>query len=147
MIEFFGRLWWQNWRFSYFLYYYFVFLYNSSVRIGNPWLFRTCFHTRIFSKYYFRTHYNIGSSNILIEWLKIRNNFRTLATSLSNLLWKMWICVNAFLLFFFRSSLGVLAKNNLAEKQIDVEIQVTWKHGPAWKLTEECKVYRYKLQR
>ena len=33
-------------------------------------------------------------------------------------------------------------KNNPTEKQIDVEIQATLKHGPAWKL----KVYRYKLQ-
>ena len=36
MIEFFGRLWVQNWRVSYFLYYCFVFLHNSSVRIGSP---------------------------------------------------------------------------------------------------------------
>ena len=41
MIEFFGRLWVQNWRVSYFLYYCFVFLHNSSVRIRSPELFRT----------------------------------------------------------------------------------------------------------
>ena len=40
-----------------------------------------------------------------------------------------------------------MAKNNPTEKQIDVEIQPTLKHGSAWKLTEECKVYHYKLQR
>ena len=37
-----------------------------------------------------------------------------------------------------------MAKNNPAEKQIDVEIQLTLKHRSAWKLTEECKVYCYK---
>ena len=50
MIEFFRRLWAQNWRVSYFLYYCSVFLHNSSVRIGSPWLFRTCFSSKIFSK-------------------------------------------------------------------------------------------------
>ena len=40
-----------------------------------------------------------------------------------------------------------MAKNYPIEKQIDIEIQVTLKHVPAWKLREECKVYRYKLQR
>ena len=62
MIEFFGRLWVQNWRVSYFLYYCFVFLHNSSVRIRRAELFRTCFYTNIFSKRNFRTHYNVGSS-------------------------------------------------------------------------------------
>ena len=38
-----------------------------------------------------------------------------------------------------------MAKNNPTEKQIDVEIQATLKHGPAPKLTEECKVYRFKI--
>ena len=38
-----------------------------------------------------------------------------------------------------------MAKNNPTEKQIDVEIQATLKHRLAWKLTEECKVYRYKI--
>ena len=33
--------------------------------------------------------------------------------------------VNALLLFFFRSCLGIMAKNNLTAKQIDVEIQAT----------------------
>ena len=39
-----------------------------------------------------------------------------------------------------------MAKNNPTEKQIDVETQVTLKHGPAWKLTEKGKVYRYKFK-
>ena len=38
-----------------------------------------------------------------------------------------------------------MAKNNQTEKQIEVDIQATLKHRPAWKLTEECKVYRYKI--
>ena len=38
-----------------------------------------------------------------------------------------------------------MAKNNPTKKQIDVEIQVTLKHSRAWKLTEECKIYRYKI--
>ena len=37
-------------------------------------------------------------------------------------------------------------KTKPTEKQIDVDIQATLKHRPVWKLTEECKVYRYKLQ-
>ena len=91
MIKFFGRLWVKNWRFSYFLYYCFVFLHNSSLRIGSQWLFRTCFDAKIFRKCNFRTHYNIGSSTVLIQSLKIRNNCRIIATSPSNVLWKMWI--------------------------------------------------------
>ena len=63
MIEFFGRLWVQNWNFSYFLCHCFVFSHNSSVRIENPCLFCTCIYTKIFSKYNFRTHYNVGIRN------------------------------------------------------------------------------------
>ena len=33
-----------------------------------------------------------------------------------------------------------MAKNNPTNEQINVGIQAT-----AWKLTEECKVYRYKI--
>ena len=51
----------------------------------------------------------------------------------------------ALFLFFFRSYLAGMAKNNQTEKQIDVDIQATLKHRPAWKLTEECKVCRYKI--
>ena len=74
--------------YSCFLYYCFVFLH-----IGSPLLFCTCFHTKISSKCNFRSHFNVGSSTILIESLKTRNNCRTLATAPSNLLWKMWIWV------------------------------------------------------
>ena len=65
MIEFFGRFWVQNRHFSYFLCHCFDFLH-------------VCFQTKIFSKCKFRTHYNLGSSTILIESLKIRNNSRVL---------------------------------------------------------------------
>ena len=63
MIEFFGRLWVQNWYFSYFLCHCFVFFHNSSVRIGTPWLFCICIYTKTFSKYNSRTHYNVGIRN------------------------------------------------------------------------------------
>ena len=90
MIEFFGRFWVQNWHFSYFLCHCFPFLHNP-IRVSIPWLFRTCFHIKIFNKCNFRTHYNVGSSIILIESLKFRNNSRIAVTSPSNLLWKVWI--------------------------------------------------------
>ena len=93
-------------------------------------------------------HFNVSSSTILIESLKTRNNYKTLATAPSNLLRKMWIWVFwilCLILSFFRSCFAVMAKNNPTEKQIDVQNQATLKHRPAWKLTEECKVYRYKI--
>ena len=40
IIEFLGRLWVQSWLVSYLLCYCFVFLHNSSVRIGSPYFFR-----------------------------------------------------------------------------------------------------------
>ena len=83
-----------KWRFSYFLYYCFVFLHNSSVRIGSPWLFRTCFQTKVFSKRNFCRLNKAGSSTILTELLSIRNNCTTLATSPSNLLWKMYVDIS-----------------------------------------------------
>ena len=43
----------------------------------------------------------------------------------------------ALLLFFFRTALQDMAKNNPTEKQMNAEIQATLKHAPAWKLTEE----------
>ena len=97
MIEFFGRLCVQNWHFSYFLCHCFVFLHNS-VRISIPWLFRTYFHTKIFSKCNFRKHY-VGSNTILIESLKFRNNSRITVSSPSNLLCKLWIWVFWILCF------------------------------------------------
>ena len=143
MIELFGRLWVQNWRVSYFLYCCFVFLHNCTVRFGSPELFRTCSYTKISRKRNFRTHFNVGSSIILIESLKTRNNCTT-----SHLLWKMWIWVFWMLcltLVFLYKLPCFMAKNNPTEKQIHVEIQATLKHRPAWKLTKECKVYCYKI--
>ena len=40
-----------------------------------------------------------------------------------------------------------MAKNNPTKKQIDVETQATLKHRSAWKLREECKFYRYKIEK
>ena len=80
MIELFGRFWVQNWHLSYLLCHCFV-------------LFRTCFHSKILSKCNFCTYYSVGSSTILIESLKFRNNSRITLASPSNLLWKLWIWV------------------------------------------------------
>ena len=57
--------------------------------------------------------------------------------------------VNIMLCYYFslEAVLQGVAKNNRTKKQIDAEGQTTLKHAPAWKLTEECKVYGYKLQR
>ena len=98
MIEFFERLRIQNWHFSYFLRHCFVFLHNA-IKMSISWLFRICFHTKIFSKCNFRTHYNVGSSTALIESLKFRNNPWITVTSPSNLLWKLWILVFWILCF------------------------------------------------
>ena len=104
-IWWFGNLWVPNWHFLFFLYYCFAFFYNSSVRIGSSWLFRTCFHTKIFSKHNFRTHHNVGSSTTapVVESLKTRNNYRTLVTSPSNILWKMrvWFFSDIILSYYF----------------------------------------------
>ena len=77
-----SRLWVQNWYFSYSLCHCFVFLHNS-IRISLSWLFRTCFHTKIVTlvKCSFPTHYNVGSSSILIESVMFRNNSRITVTS------------------------------------------------------------------
>ena len=58
-----------------------------------------CFHTKIFSKCKFRTHYNVGSSTTLIESLKFRNNSRITVSYPRNLLWKVWIWVFWILCF------------------------------------------------
>ena len=73
--------------FSYSLCHCFVFLHNS-ITISLSWLFRTCFYTKIviLVKCNFRTHYHVGSSSILIEWLMFRNNPSITVTSPSNLL-------------------------------------------------------------
>ena len=59
MIESFGRLWVQNWHFSCFLCHSFDFAYG-------------CFHNKIFSKCKFLAHYNLSSSTILTESLKVQ---------------------------------------------------------------------------
>ena len=64
MIEFFGRLWVQNWHFSYFLCHCFDFLHG-------------CFHTKI--------------SAPALFWF--RKNSRIVVSSPSNLLWKLWLWV------------------------------------------------------
>ena len=53
--------------------------------------------------------------------------------------------LNIMLWYYFslEAVLQGMAKNNPTEKQIDAEIQATFKHGSAGKL----KLYRYKLQR
>ena len=47
--------------------------------------------------------------------------------------------------FSLEAALLTWLKTTQPKKQIDVEIQATLKHRPASKLTEECKVYRYKI--
>ena len=99
MIEIFGRLWTQNWHYTYFFCHCVGFLYICSVTIGSPRLFRTCFQTKILNKSNFHTYYNVCSSTKLIESLKFRNNSRIIATSRTNLLWKTWIWVFRILYF------------------------------------------------
>ena len=125
----------QNWCFSYSLCHCFVFLHNS-ITISLSWLFRTCFYTKIviLVKCNFRTHYHVGSSSILIEWLMFRNNPSITVTSPSNLLWKLWIWVFwilRLLLFFLRRVLQGVAKNNPTKKELNAQIQATLKHMPA----------------
>ena len=67
--------------------------------LHGPWLFRTYFHTNIFRKCKFRTHYNVGSSTILIKSVNFRNNSGIAASSPSNLLWKLWLWVFWILCF------------------------------------------------
>ena len=130
----FGRLWVQDWHFSYFFSRCFNFLHGS-------WLFRTCFHSKIFCKCNFCTHYNVGSSTTLTESLKFRNNSRIAETSHSYLLWKLWIWVFWILLLYYNFSLEVVlhgaAKNSPTKKETDAKISVTLKHASSWKLAEE----------
>ena len=69
-----------------------------------PWLFRPYFHTKSFRKCKFRTHYNVGSSTILIESLKFRSNSQIAVSFPSNFVtfpsnfpsefsWKLWLWV------------------------------------------------------
>ena len=84
----------KKWYFSYSLCHCFFFI-HKYIRISLSWLFRTCFHTKIVTlvRCNFRTHYKVGSSSFMIEWLMFRSNSRITMTSPSNLLWKLWIWV------------------------------------------------------
>ena len=57
------------------------------------------------------------------------------------------IFLNIMLCYYFSLEAVLLSwlKITLPKKQVDVENRATLKHGPAKKLTEECKVYRYKI--
>ena len=103
MIEFSGRLWVPNWHFSNFLCHCFDFLHG-------PWLFRTCYQTKIVSKCKckFRLHYNIGSSTIP-DWIaKVQNQLPN-SSEFSQYLHKyvnMSFLNLMLLLFLFRSALA-----------------------------------------
>ena len=60
MIWFFRLHWVQYWHFLYFLNHCFV-VHHNSIRISIPWLFRTCFYTKISNKSNFRMYYSVGS--------------------------------------------------------------------------------------
>ena len=128
----------------------FVF-FHSSIRISIPWLFCTCFHTKIFSKCNFCTHYNVGSSTILIELLKFRNNFRITVTSSSNLLWRlsMWAFLNIILRYYFslETILQDVAKNNSTKGRSMQKLRRHWSMQHENSQKGKCKVYRYKLRR
>ena len=112
--------------------YSFVFHRNSSVRLGSPWLFRTCFHTKIFGKRNFCTLNKIGSITILLGPLKIRNIFSEF--SQKSIVKNMNMSfLNVMICYYFSLETVLLSwlKINLREKQINVEIQATLKHGPA----------------
>ena len=117
---------------SYFLCHRFALLHNS-IRIKSPRLFRTCFHTRIFSKCNFRTHYNFSFSTILIESLRFRNNYRITVASPSKIVKAVNMSfLNIMLCFYFslEAVLQSVAKNN------STRIQAILKHAPARTLTE-----------
>ena len=101
-----------------------------------PW-FRTCFHTKIFSKCKFRTHHNVGSSTILIELVKFRKNSRIAVSSPSNLLWKLWLWVflNIILCYYF--SLEAVLQAVSGQKTNQRKSSGKLKHVPAWKLAGE----------
>ena len=110
IILFWSLMWWWIFldvfgykidNFLYFFFYGFAFLHNSSVRIGSSYFhsYFTCF----------------------LESLKIRNNYWILATSLIVKNVNMsFFEYYAVLLFFFRSCIAAMVKNNPTEKQTDV---------------------------
>ena len=134
---------------SYFLCHYFVFL-NNSIRISIPWLFRTYFHTKIFSNYNFHTHYNVGSSTILIESLKFRKNSRIKVVYPSNLLSKLWIWdfwILCFVIIFLeKRSCKAWLKMTLPKNKPMQKCRQHW-GMPQLENSQKgkCKVYCYKL--
>ena len=102
------RIIWTSWgtKLTILLCHCLVFLHNCSVRIGNPWLFRACFYIKIFSKC------NCHTSAPALFWknrYSSENNSTIIATSPTNLLWKMWIlsflhCVKRVHILSFSSS-------------------------------------------
>ena len=135
MIEFFERLWVQNWYFSYFLCHCFDFFLVLVLETGLHGYFVLVFIPKSLASITFGRFTKLQSET----------TSRIIATSPSNLLWKMWIWVfyeyYALLLLFVRN----MAKNNPTEKQIDAEIQATFKHGPAWKLENSLQTTKTDL--
>ena len=134
---------------SYFLCHYFVFL-NNSIKISIPWLFRTYFHTKIFSNCNFHTHYNVGSSTILIESLKFRKNSRIKVVYPSNLLSKLWIWdfwILCFVIIFLeKRSCKAWLKMTLPKNKPMQKCRQHW-GMPQCENSQKrkCKVYCYKL--
>ena len=81
MMEFFGCLWVQNWYFSHSLCHCFVFFRNSSVSVA------------------FILKFLVSITFARITLLESETASSVLATSPSNLLWKMWIWVSWILCF------------------------------------------------
>ena len=100
-------------------------------------LFCACIYTEKFSKYNAHTLCNVAMRNNIQNYSDFSQLFIVKNVNMSFL--NIMLCYYLSL----EAALQSMAKNNPTVKQIDAEIQVTLKHGPAWKL----KVYRYKLQR
>ena len=69
----------------------------------------------------FRTHYKVGSSSILIEWLIFS------VTTMNMSFFKFMLCYY----FSLAVVLQDVAKNNPTKKELNAEIQATLKHMPA----------------
>ena len=100
-------------------------------------LFCACIYTEKFSKFNAHTLCNVAIRNNIQNYSDFSQLFIVKNVNMSFL--NIMLCYYLSL----EAALQSMAKNNPTVKQIDAEIQVTLKHGPAWKL----KVYRYKLQR
>ena len=108
-------LWVQNWYFSHFLCHSFVFLNNSSVRIGSSLSF--CIYLVFIPKFLLSVTFarNGGSFTILIDLLKFRiNSKKNVNMSFLNITLCYHLSLEAFL--------QVMAKNNPTEKQIEAKI-------------------------